>query len=235
MTMIMYTRSAATVSWIDAATGLPEVDEVPPGHLVQRSFLTGRSGFRFVNLTEVWARYDDVRNSIVAHGFTPASGIYRSPSFGGIESEVFTPIRAFQVGREPITFIQVIGARTQSPERIGSILCGPLGHVAASAASAFPPIWSEVSIKIYNDGRTEASVLRHSLFPSMTFYTRPLHACQAPDERGPYICTPFAGNTCYNAVPNLARWRESGWGGVRGGTSGPTTGNPWNLSQPFDW
>ncbi|HEY6528215.1 MAG TPA: hypothetical protein VIZ65_05935 [Cellvibrionaceae bacterium] len=244
MALIQYSRSAATVSWIDAATGLPEVDKVAPGQTVERSFLTGNTGFRFVNFMEVWASYDTKKNTIVSHGFTPASKTYTSPSFADIPSFIFEPIRNVKVGREPITFTQIIGARTESPEKIGGIF-GPLGNIAASAITAFPPIWSELEIKIYNDGRTEASVLRHSIFPSLTFYKRSLNASGAANEIGPYVKTSFSGAAYYNAVPNLARWKEQGWGSIKGGLSGPIGGNPWNMeksvltgidaSQPFGW
>lgn len=245
MATIKYTRSAATVSWIDAATGLPEVDPVAPGQTVQRSFLTGATGFRFVNFMEVWADYDTNRNTIIGHGFTPASGIYRGPSFAGVPSQVFQPIQQVQVGREPITFKQIIGARTQSPERVGGMLGGPLGNILGSAVSAFPPIWSEISIKIFNDGRNEDAVLRHSIFPSLTFYTRAINASGAPSQTGSYTRTSFSGTGYYNAVPHLDRWKTTGWGAVRAGTSGPTGGNPWNMersvlsgidhTQPFGW
>jgi len=244
MALIMYTRSAATASWIDPVTGLPEVDRNPPGAMAERGFLTGNAGFRFANFMEVWANYDTERHTIIGHGFTTASGIYTSPSFGGIPSRRFESVRNVQVGREPITFTQIVGARTESPEKIGGIF-GPLGNILGSAITAFPPIWSEIRIQIYNDGRAEASVLRHSLFPSMTFYTRPINASGAPNEMGSYIRTPFGGSSYYNGVPNLNRWKENGWGATHRGSSGPTGGNPWNFeesvltgidhTQPFGW
>ena len=72
-------HSIASVSWIDAATGLPEVDSNPPGAVVTRSFLTGSSGFRFVNYMEVWADFDTEAGTIVGHGFAPASITSRAP------------------------------------------------------------------------------------------------------------------------------------------------------------
>ena len=88
MSIIRYEHSIASVSWIDPATGLPEVDSNPPGAVVTRSFLTGSSGFRFDNYMEVWADFDTVGGTIVGHGFAPASGIYRSPSFAGVPSAI---------------------------------------------------------------------------------------------------------------------------------------------------
>lgn len=238
MALITYTCSAAAVSWIDPATGLPEVDRVVPASSVDRSFLTGSSGFRFANFMDVWARYDTSRNTIVGHGFASASGIYRSLSYGGIPSRPFETIRRVAVGSEPITFTQIVGARTESPERIGGLIGGPLGNILGSAVSAFPPIWSELRIRIFNDGRTEASVVRHSLFPSLTFYTR-------PGDTGRYVQTPVSGSRYYNAVPNLDRWNEAGWGAQQSSAGGATAGNPWNYeesifsgidpTQPFGW
>ena len=99
------------------------------------------------------------------------------------------PIRRVQVGREPITFTQIVGADGESGE--DRRVVGPGGNIAAGAIAAFPPIWSEIMIKVYNDGRTEASVLRHSLFPSLTFYTAPVNASGVPNEKGTYSYTPW--------------------------------------------
>ncbi len=245
MAIIRYVRSAATVSWIDPRTGLPEVDQTPPGASVSREFLTGSSGFRFVNFMEIWANFDVDRNTIVGHGMTQASGIYTSPSFAGIPSRRFQPIQLVRVGQEPITFRQTVGARTESPERIGGSIFGPGGNILASAVKAFPPIWTEIEIQLFNDGNTVASVLRHSLFPSATFYTRPVYASLEPQESGPYTRTPIGSATNYDGMPNYDRWYANGWGSPGSGSSGPVTGNPWNMersvlsgidhTQPFGW
>ena len=164
MSIVRYVRSAAAASWIDARTGLPEVDVNAPGAFVQRGFLTGAAGFRFANFMEIWANYDTDTRAIVGHGFTADSGLYRSPSYGGIPSQVGTPIRSVKVGVEPITFIQTTGARTQSPEKIGGLF-GPIGNIFASAVKSFPPIWTEIQIQLFGDGHSVASVRRWSLFP----------------------------------------------------------------------
>ena len=246
MAFIRYVRSAATVSWIDPATGLPEVDRSPPGASTTREFLTGSSGFRFVNFMEIWGNYDTERNTIVGHGFTDPSGIYTSPSFGGVPSERFVPIRSARIGQEPIIFRQIVGARTRSPEVIGGWFGGPAGNIAGSAVKGFPPIWSEIEIRLFHDGHIVASVLRHSLFPSLTFFTRPVIVSGIAQESGSYTRNPVGGAVYYDGMPNMTRWsdRAEGWGPVQTGT-GPTRGNPWSIdqsifngidpSQPFGW
>jgi hypothetical protein len=236
-------HSIASVSWIDAATGLPEVDSNPPGAVVTRSFLTGSSGFRFVNYMEVWADFDTEAGTIVGHGFAPASGIYRSPSFAGVPSAIGTITRNVLVGTEPITFTQMLGARTQSPEKLGGIF-GPLGNIIGGAVTHFPPIWTELELRIYSDRRREGRVLRHSLFPSMSFYVLrndPVGAPSAWLHRTPVP----GGAQFYDAIPNYDRWRRDGWGAISGTAPGPTPGNPWALeesvlsgidpNQPYGW
>jgi hypothetical protein len=237
MAIIRYTSSAATASWIDAATGLPEVDKNPPSEKVSDSFLTGSLGFRFVNFMEVWVDFNTELNSITGHGFTPRSGIYRAPSFAHIPSTMFNSIRDVKVGKEPITFSQIVGCRTKSPETIGTIVGGVVGgayalnpiggavagRMAASKISGFPPIWSEIRIKIYDNGTTEAEVVRHSLFPSLTFYKL------RQGEKVSYEKSKFDNQSYFNAIPNLKRWETEGWGATRG-SSGAIAGNPWNLT-----
>lgn len=245
MTNIRYTRSAATASWIDARTGLPEVDAVAPAASVTRGFLTGSAGFRFTNFTEVWASFDTARGAVTGHGFTPASSVYRSPSFGGIPSQIMAPTRSARIIGTAVEFIQIIGARTQSPERIGGFV-GPLGNIIAGAVVSFPPIWSEIRIRLHADGSTESEVLRHSLFPSLTFYTRPVNASLTPEESGLYQTTPVGpGVTVYDGMPNQDRWYQHGWGPLGAGTRGPVSGNPIGMvrsvfngldpTQPFGW
>jgi hypothetical protein len=246
MPEIRYTRSCATASWIDERTGLPEFDESHPPATTDREFLTRSRGYRFSNFIEVWAVYDSVRNRFTRYGFTRASGIYRPLSYGGIPSQVFDGIRRTQHHHSHVEFTQTIGARTQSPERIGGMLGGPAGNILASAITAFPPIWTEVKLRVYRDGQSFAEVTRHSLFPSMTFYTREVFASGAPDEQGNYSRTRMSGAAFYNGNPNLERWKDRGWGHIHGGThGGPTAGNPWGMeesifsgidpTQPFGW
>jgi hypothetical protein len=242
MATVRYTHSIAALSWIDLRSGLPEVDPVAPAPEIRRSTIVGSSGYRFANFMEVWANYDTDRRSIVGHGFTNDSGIYTSPSYGGLPSQRFQTLQTVRVGREPITFTQITGARTQSPERIGGMF-GPAGNIFGSAVSAFAPIWTKLEIRIFNDGRYEGRILQHSIFPSVSFYLQILEASGAPTGR--YRRTAFSGADTYDGVPNLDRWEVEGWGSLRGGSSGPTAGNPWDYersvftgidpTQPFGW
>ena len=243
MAIIKYERSAATVSWIDPATGLPEVDEVKPtGMTATRMFLTGDAGFRFCNFIDVWANYDTVAKRITGQGFTPASKLYKAPSFAKIPSHVFPQKQDVKLGSEPITFTQIVGARTESPEviggTVGGLVGGPIlgpvgryvGEKVAHAVSAFPPIWSQLRLKIFNDGRFQVELLQYSLFPSLTFYKARL------DAGGKQTINYDRANVTlkdgfYDAVPNLEKWKTDGWGPIRSSSGGPTGGNPWELKK----
>jgi hypothetical protein len=263
MAVTTYQRSAATVSWIDPATGLPEVDHNKPNDPVKsRAFLTTDVGFRFCNFIEVWVNYDTVRRTITGHGFSSASGIYKAPSYAKIPSQVYSIQRNVKVGTEPITFTQTLGAKTQSPEVLGAggglvggaiaggiagsfvggvgaipgaivggLLGASVGTTGAHAVTGFPPIWSELTVKIFNDGRFQAELGRHSYFPSLTFYKVRLDS--SGSQTSDYDRVSIApGAEYYDAVPNLKHWEENGWGSIRGGTtSGPTDGNPWKLNK----
>ena len=255
MAIIKYERSGALVSWIDPATGLPEVDHTPPtSNTTTRAFLTGKAGFRFCNFIDIWANFDTTNRTIVGHGFTSASGIYRAPSFAKIPSHVFPAARDVKVGSEPITFTQAIGCRTESPEVIGTGVggvggtlvggvFGPMGSLAGYGAgrhvggkvarevTGFPPIWSQLRLKLFNDGRFEVELLQHSFFPSLTFYKVRLDG--AGNQTNDYDkVNVTSGAGFYNAVPNLERWKANGWGAIRGGSGvGPTEGNPYNMHK----
>ncbi|MEP7049165.1 MAG: hypothetical protein ABJB12_02380 [Pseudomonadota bacterium] len=210
------TYSVATASWIDKRTKLPEVDEHPPPFRADRTFITGRRGFRFSHLLEVFVNIDDKSRLITGHGFTPASGIYRGPSYGGLPSEYYEPIRSVRIGQEPIVFNQIIGARTQSPEQIGGMF-GPVGRAVAHAVKSFPPIWTELELRVYANGRVESSLRHHSLFPSVTFYKQ-------QGEGGSYTTY-----STYDARSQLTRWQTAGWGKVVPASGVALAGNPYNL------
>jgi hypothetical protein len=239
MAIIRYERSAATVSWIDPATELPEVDQNKPnGPTTTRQFLTGNAGFRFCNFIEAWISYDTAVRAITGYGFNEAtSKIYRAPSFAKIPSHVFPRKPDVGVAGDAVTFTQIIGARTQSPEVIGGIVGGVVGGVAggyvgekvAHKVSGFPPIWSQLRLKIFNDGRFEVQLLQHSLFPSLTLYKVRLDGASQSNN---YDRVSIVGASYYDAVPSLENWKKEGWGPVRGGLiSGPTAGNPWGVDK----
>jgi hypothetical protein len=255
--IIRFERSAATVSWIDPTTKLPEVDEVKPnGSATTRTFLTGDAGFRFCNFIDAWIAYDTVAKRVTGFDFSPASRLYRAPSFLGIPSHVFQPKRNKTLAADGVTFGQIVGARTESPEVIGKatggtvgetlgrVIAGPLGgeigkraggqvgEKAAREISGFPPIWAQLRMKILNDGRFQAELLQYSLFPSLTFYKVQLDATskQTPNYQRVSVT---AKDGFYDAVPSLDKWKKEGWGPIKesGNATGPTAGNPWELQK----
>jgi hypothetical protein len=255
MAIVKYERSIASVSWIDPVTGLPEVDRnTPNGPLAFRSFLTGDRGFRFCNFLEAYATYDTTARRVVGHGFTTASRLYRAPSFAHLPSQIFTPMRDINVDGESIVFTQIVGARTESPEIIGreagtivggtlgpvvggipGLIVGPLvgryvGKRVAHSYLGFPPIWSQLRLRVFPDGRFTSELMQHSHFPSLTFYE--IHVDASGNQTANYWRVDMKpGVAFYNAVPNLDRWKAEGWGPIRGGGPGPTSGNPWNLQK----
>jgi hypothetical protein len=254
--MTIYTASAAALSWIDARTGLPEVDLVAPGAAITQAKITCNLGYRFASFLDVSIELNETTKTIAGHAVLPMTGIYRAPSYWHLPSWKFPVDTKVATGQEPITFTQVTGARTISPEiigagggvaagaaagagigvwflgwgalpgaAIGGIIGGLTGEAVAHDITGFPPIWSEIKISIFNDGRITYELLPHSLFPSLTFFT------PAPKIENTYVRTPVnaTGLTYYDGMPNLNRWKTEGWGPIqKGSVSGPTPGNPWN-------
>lgn len=136
--------TAATVSWIDPATGLPEVDTQPVvSPTVNRAFLVGSQGFRFTNFVEAFADIDQRAKRIVGSGFTVQSGMYRGPSYLRIPSHAFfvdqraSQPAIFREGAERVTLTQTVGARTVSPEMLGGVGGAVAGAAAGAAAGTF--------------------------------------------------------------------------------------------------
>lgn len=237
-------RSAATTSWIDErlfGPALPEVDwgseaRYTNNRSVGRDLIVGQSAYRFANFLEATIRVQNHR--IVASDFTHASDLYRSPSFFDIESEPFAVRRSRIASPEAVTFKQLVGCRTRSPEVIAGVVGGVvgggvgfnigtvLGAVAGGVVGhrvgrevveefmVFPPIWAEISLTIYATGRTECELIRHSLFPSLCFYS------QRRDRAERY-----QRESIYDARLLIDRWKQRGWG----------SGNPWNIPNPQGW
>jgi hypothetical protein len=224
-------RAIATLSWIDPRTGLPEVDKAgDPGPTINRALITGRAAYRFSSFLNVTARSLDGR--ILDYHVEPDSGMYRSPSFLGIPSAPVGNIGQYAVSMgSAVVFRQLVGCRTVSPETIGGtvggILGGPigqrLGKEAAEYVSAFPPIWTEIEMTIYADGNWTHQLIQHSLFPSVSYYA--INAAGLFERQG----------RSYDAVPNLERWKQKGWGPMLPGKGGPTPGNPWRMTSPKGW
>jgi hypothetical protein len=258
------TFAAAACSWIDQATGLPEVDIVPiTAESTSRLFLVGNRGYRFCNFMEVWFQADPGRAGVSGRGFTPTSGMYRGPSYAKIPSHAF--LRQTAIFDEPnaVRFTQVVGARTVSPEVVGTgggmvagavaggvigsavpvigtalgVLAGVAvgafaGEIVLHQALGFPPIWSKIQMRIYRDGRMEAQLLQHSLFPSLTFYKqvvdpdRGINSFERVNQAN--------GQRYYNALKTiqLPDWQKRGWGSLQGmSMPGPSGGNPWGTAK----
>jgi hypothetical protein len=224
----LFASSCATLSWIDPRTGLPETDVGDPGTGTTRADIISQRDryYRFSNFLDAWVRVDDGGN-IVGHGFSAASGMYRSPSFLHIPSQVIGVVRDVKLILYGVIFRQLVGCRTQSPEVIGSgvggvvggafggIVGGYVGEKAggyvAGKVKGFPPIWTELELTMRADGTASSRLIRHSLFPSNCYYTQ-----QAAPT------TSYGRVSLYDGMPNYQNWLDHGWGG----------GNPWGYPAP---
>ena len=227
--------------------GLPEVDNGraepprchdPPKHQADRS---GERLYRFANVLELELRVQDGR--VLEGAFTADSVLIVGSSFLGT-----VPAKVGGIGRKSLdqssvlTFRQVVGCRTEAPEKIGQTIGefigggpigGPvgrrLGREAAEWAKAFPPIWTELEVQLPKDGGVPVvSATMHSLFPSMSLYG------SGPVPTNAAATTLTRLNPSYDGVPNLKRWEREGWGPLVPGPS-PQPGNPWKMSSPAGW
>ncbi len=82
----------------------------------------------------------------------------------------------------------------------------------------FPPIWTEIQLTIMADGTHDFQILRHSLFPSNSFYGIPFSSPIGATDPTSLIRT---GTYKALARQQLA-WQNSGWG----------SGNPWGMNRP---
>jgi hypothetical protein len=250
-----FTRSIASLSWIDPQTGLPAVDmRGNPGERIQRSAILAKQGYRFANFLEASISVIGPMLSVVGDfGFTKESGMYRSLSYGNIPSEPFSIKRTTTYIDDGVRFKQTVGARTQSPEILAERMGGPFGSVIsrgiAEEAFALPPIWTELELTIYYDGRYAGKLLRHSLFPSISFYygskIMKLLGAEVVSSPGPgglplgvIVDLEDTGKfyykmSDYDAVLKLKNWKDRGWGPLRDAyPSGPVGGNPWDIPSP---
>jgi hypothetical protein len=240
MAITTITFAAASCSWIDPATGLPEVDvNRVTWDSAERSFFVGNNGYRFCNFMEVSAQADFGARLIATPLFTADSKMYRGPSFARIPSHAFSIQQEVFTESDAVRFTQVVGARTVSPEVIGGLVGGVAGAIGgifggivgdrvgrevAHRAKGFPPIWSKIQIRIYYDGRMEAQLLQHSLFPSLTYYIQAGGKFQRSNHPN--------GSPFYDATKTvqLPDWQANGWGPLKAtSVPGPTAGNPWGI------
>ena len=95
---------------------------------------------------------------------------------------------------------------------LGALGGGVIGYFAGTAtvnkipALNFPPIWTEVQLTLLANGVRDCQLIRHSLFPSNSFY------CDLTQPRSPYVAL----------EPEQVAWQASGWG----------SGNPWGSTKP---
>lgn len=224
--------STGSMSWIDPRIPLPEADfGGNPGPLMtNRSTLTGKTKYRFANFLEAFINVNQ-SGIFVGHGFTDESDLYwNRSSFLGTSPQPFDVIRSVEIGRDPVRFVQVVGARTNSAEVIGEAIARAIGRTFAAINVGLPPIWTELELKVFKEGKAVASILRHSLFPSLEWYTQDTygHLGYVPDPDR------YFNHYNYDARANLARWIDEGWGPLVASQNPrtPCSGNPWNMPKP---
>jgi hypothetical protein len=237
----IYTFSAATLSWIDPRTGLPEVDDKgQPASSLSFDGVTREENCRFSHLLSCSIVVSN--GKIVERYAADESNIYLRPSFLGTTPQRYEVRRDFTSwNAQQATFVQTVGCRTQAPEVIGGTggeiagdiagafvpIIGPeigpragkrIGRELAELAETFPPIWTRISIVLFANGRYQALVKARSLFPSMSFYESQV-AVGRVSTKG---LTWKRKGAAYNAIPHYQAWRAQGWG----------KGNPWLVKSP---
>ena len=129
------TAGVCSFSWISPKTGLPEVDKGgEPGERIDAAEIALGKKYRFSNFLEVVVDIDD-RNGITRGAFTSRSGMYRGPSFLGLSSAPVGKVgRSMSLTRQSASFRQLVGCRTESPEKIGATVgAGVAGGAAVLA------------------------------------------------------------------------------------------------------
>lgn len=237
--MTRYTHGIATASWIDRSVhlqlaagpavpfgGLPVNDGGGPPLTIPRAFFKACQGFRFANFLEVGVEVEN--GKIVQAGFTPDSRGYFSDSFLGKPSHAYSPKRTMTSDGTNRIFTQIVGARTLGQEEVGGLLGSP-GRSLARAVTPFAPIWSELEISLSPSGVATSRLKSFSIFPSLSYYEESVQGEGTLVAELKQHALPF-GPARYDAVQaSMRRWFESGWGPIRGGTLGPTHGNPWGV------
>jgi hypothetical protein len=231
---------ATTLSWIDPRSGLPEVDKAgEPPTTISKDQVKGKKLYRFAHLLEIKLQFQNGR--VVDGEFTADSGLTVGTSFLGT-----APAQVGNIGRKKLAeenalvFRQVVGCRTEAPEKIGGtvgevfggLLGRRIGREIAESVKAFPPIWTELEARVPKDGGEPLIHLTiYSLFPSVSFYSAGVVASNGAST---VLKRP---NSSYDGVPNLQKWEKSaGWGMLALRTkSGPQIGNPWGMTSPAGW
>jgi len=230
------TAATGSMSWIDPRGPLPEFDAGGnPGPLAtNRATLLGKRRYRFANFLEAFISVNSA-GVTVGHGFTSASGLQMNPSsFLGTSPIPMRTIQSVEIGKDPIRFVQIVGARTNAAESI-------LKFLGASAVDiqivhglvGLPPIWSELELTLSSHDLPRSRILRHSLFPSLEWYVQDTFGGQLG-----HVPDPNAFFNRYHhdgfARAGLRRWIEEGWGPMTAAQTPrtPCGGNPFNVPKP---
>ncbi len=252
--MPVITRSIASMSWIDPKTGLPEVDAGGnPGSTTTRAVIVGEAAYRFSNFLEAEIDIDKDGKAITGSRFTAASGMYRSPSFMRIPSAPVGKIgRVIDADATAVTFRQIVGCRTVSPETIGTVggaLAGIGGGVAIGVFVVGTGGWGLLALGaggLLVGGGTGKEIAEYaSAFPPIwteleltirvdgTTNERLIASSLFPSctfyRESPAGKQSYAAVSNYEAVSALERWKANGWGDAASQRAGPTGGNPWNM------
>lgn len=125
----------------------------------------------------------------------------------------------------PFGLLAGIGMGGAAGSSVGGKVLDAISGSAGAMLATLPPIWSTLELTIFPDGTHQARVLKHSLFPSMSFYM-PKSWDEATDG---YVLT----GAVYDGVPQLNDWIAEGWGLVRPLAKMkqglPHAGNPWGI------
>ena len=241
------------------AKSLPEVDRGgDPGQIMTRDRILGKTAYRFANFLEAYVVVN-TKKEVEKYGFTSDSGMYMSPSYRAIEPEAFAEKteRFLLDNNRGVRFVQTVGCKTISPETIGgstgmrtvagalgipryyeginemtrmvSKLGYDVGRKVAEQILVFPPIWTQLELTIYSDGSFEGNLVRHSIFPSVSFYLQ-----RYTVEAFTYNTTSYTELSTYDARTVIDNWRSTGWGILSASTplQGPVAGNPWGIPDP---
>ena len=156
-----------------------------------------------------------------------------SPETGG--EVVGTTVGAaggFGVAAYSAPFLLTPAAPVAAVGVIGGLGGGAIGYFAGKYSAkklfSYPPIWSELTIRFFAAGTVDAQVMRHSLFPSLTAYKQDGNPKERPASSLHRVPS-ATGAPYYDANSNLPQWQKRGWGNWRGGSIGPTPGNPWGA------
>jgi len=260
LAVVARTCAAATCSWINPSTGLPENDPPVLDRQKSRTFLTGATGFRFCNFAETFVQWDSVQRRATGFGFRPESGIFRAPSFLKLPSHAFSIQQRTIQSANCIEFIQIAGARTVTAEVGGSV-----GGAAAGAGTGaligtfvFPGIGTGAGAAIGAlIGAPSGEIVAHRglNFPPIWSKLKIVMFHDGQSSASVLQYSYFPSLTFYKEIagtsgkqfeiasvssqipiyhannsPEGERWHKQGWGLSVNGV-GPSSGNPWGIAK----